>query len=175
MPRLESPTLRLIACTLPMAEAELNEPAALAALLDTEIPRDWPPGEYDRDALLFFRDRLREGGEAAVGWYSWYALRKAPPPALIGACGYFGPPVFCDGHGAVEIGFSVLPGFRGQGLATHMARLLVRHAFAQAEVWCVRARTTADNLASQAVLRKAGLRMTAAKDANGLLCYELQR
>jgi len=111
--RLESPTLRLIACTLPMAEAELSEPAALAALLDTAIPRDWPPGEYDRDALLFFRDRLREGGEAVVGWYSWYALRKAPPHTLIGACGYFGPPVFCGGLGAVEIGFSVLPGFRG--------------------------------------------------------------
>jgi len=158
-----------------MAEAELSEPAALAALLDTEIPSGWPPGEYDRDALLFFRDRLREGGEAAVGWYSWYALRKAPSPVLIGACGYFGPPVSMEGQGAVEIGFSVLPGFRGQGLATQMARMLVQHAFAQAEVRCVRARTTADNLASQAVLRKAGLRLAAEKDTDGLLRYELSR
>jgi len=56
-----------------------------------------------------------------------------------------------------------------------MARLLIQHAFSQAEVRCVRARTTADNLASQAVLRKAGLRRAAENDADGLLCYELSR
>lgn len=34
------------------------------------------PGVYDHDAMRFFRARLLEGGEAASGWYSWYAFAR---------------------------------------------------------------------------------------------------
>jgi len=165
--RLTSPTLTLVAQTLALAEAELSSPAALAALLQVRAPEGWPPGEYDRAALLFFCRSLRRE-PALAGWLSWYALLPGPPATLIGAGGYFGPP---DSAGAVEIGLSVLPAFRRQGLGTAIVRLLLRRAWEFPRVRLVQARTNPDNTASQALLRKAGLRM-AETGADGLLRFE---
>lgn len=86
--------LQLIAANLTHLEAELEAPGALAALLDARVPASWPPGQYDRDAMLFFRTQLIEGGPAVVGWYGWYAVREAIAGAreLVGNGGFFGPP-----------------------------------------------------------------------------------
>jgi RimJ/RimL family protein N-acetyltransferase len=168
--RLTSPGLALVAQTLALAEAELSSPAALADLLQVRAPEAWPPGEYDREALLFFCDSLRRN-PALAGWLSWYALLPGPPATLFGAGGYFGPP---DAAGAVEIGLSVLPAFRRRGLGIAIARLLLSRAWSFAQVRLIQARTSPDNTASQALLRKAGLRL-AGTDADGLLRFEAPR
>ncbi len=157
MLRIATPRLDLVAGTLALAEAELRDPAELAASLGCIVPPSWPPGEYDRTAIEYLRDRMREGGEVCAGWYSWYALERGAaaataPPTLVAAGGYFGPPV----DGEVEIGYSVIPEAQGRGIATEMARALVAHAFEQPLVRSVRAHTFDSNPASIRVLEHCG-------------------
>jgi len=58
----------------------------------------------------------------------------------------------------VSIGYSVLPGFWGQGLGTELASLLVTFATAVLNAREVRATTLDDNPASARVLQKLGFR-----------------
>jgi len=155
-PELASPRLTLVAATLEHVRTELEAPGQLASLLGAEVSGDWPTGEYDRDAMEFFRERLEEGGETAAGWYGWYAVRAADadgPRALVGAGGYFGPP---DEEGRVEIGYSVLPGWQRRGYASELVRALVAQAFTFPRVRQVIAHTTAENAGSVGVLARCG-------------------
>ena len=100
---LQTERLRLIAATLDHLDAERRTPSLLGELLGVALPEDWLPGEYDRDALDYFHERLTAEGAAAAGWYGWYALTLEAggrPGALVGAAGYMGPPA----EGVVEIG-----------------------------------------------------------------------
>ena len=85
------------------AHAELRGPAHVGIMLDAAVPSDWPPGDFDRGAVEFFRKRLLEGGEPV--WYAWYAVAREGRQ-LVGSAGYFGPP---DDTRSVEIGYSVEP------------------------------------------------------------------
>jgi ribosomal-protein-alanine N-acetyltransferase len=147
------PRLHLIPTTLAHLDDELSGGATLGRMLEADVPASWPPGEYDRDAMVFFRERLLEGGEAAVGWYGWYAIDRTGATArLVGAGGYFGPPV----EGRVEIGYSIAPEFRRRGYATELVEALVARAFAIDGIDTMVAHTTHANPASIAVLMKSG-------------------
>ena len=127
-------------------------------LLEAEVPSSWPPGEYDRFAIAYFRDRLIDGGEAVVPWYVWYAIRPAEPgtPATLVACGgYFGPP---SADGTVEIGYSVVPEWRRHGYATELVQALIARAFAAPEVRRILAEADVENVASIGVLTRCGFR-----------------
>ncbi|MBN1141859.1 MAG: GNAT family N-acetyltransferase [Deltaproteobacteria bacterium] len=171
--RLVTARLELIAATVTHLDAELESPARLAALLDVAVEPGWPPGEYDRGAQEFFRQRLAEGGAAVAGWFTWYAVRRRradEPPVLVGAGGYCGPP---SEAGEVEIGFSVMPGWQGWGYATEIAGALAAHAFSEAGVRKVVAHTAPDNAASGRVLEKAGFDRVGSDD--GQHRFELRR
>ena len=148
--------LTLYAATLEHIRTELENPAALTVLLGAEVSAAWPSGEYDRDAMEFFRSRFEEEGAEAEGWYGWYAVREGDhegPRALVGAGGYLGPP---DPSGVVEIGFSILSEWQRRGYASEIVEALVTHAFAQPGVTQVIAHTTVSNVASVAVLTRCG-------------------
>jgi [ribosomal protein S5]-alanine N-acetyltransferase len=165
-PRIVSDRLELVAATLDHVLAEIQAPERLASLLDADVGSGWPPGEYDRGAQEFFRDRLREGGEDAVGWYCWYAVRRGDsgePSILVGAGGYIGPP---HGDAAVEIGYSILPQWRSMGYATEMVEMLVANALADSRVCTIIANTSRDNPASCRVLKKAGFRDAGGQNGN---------
>jgi RimJ/RimL family protein N-acetyltransferase len=150
--RIETSRLTLIAPTATHIRVELNTPEKLSSLLDAYVSPAWPTGEYDRHAMEFFLTRFEEGGEAAEGWYSWYALCSDVSNnshALVGAGGYFGPPT---ADGTVEIGYSVLPEFQRRGYASEMVQGLVNHVFILPEVKHVVAHTTRENPASIKVL-----------------------
>ena len=158
--------LELIPATKALVETELNTPAMLSSAVDAQVPSDWPPGEYDRDALQFFYDRLAEGGDAAVGWYSWYAV-LCPDDGrrtLVGAAGFFGPPV----DGVAEIGYSICAAWRGQGLAGKIIASLAEYA-ATKGVHTLRARTFETNPASIKVLLKQGFRSTGETDEGAIV------
>lgn len=147
--------LHLLPTTLAHLDDELAGAPNLGAMLDAVVPASWPPGEYDRDAIAFFRERYLDEGEAAVGWYGWYAIDRQEGGGadyLVGAGGYFGPPR----EGRVEIGYSIAREFRGRGYATELARMLVGRAFAIDGIDRVVAHTTRANPASIAVLTKCG-------------------
>ncbi|MEU8034703.1 GNAT family N-acetyltransferase [Streptomyces sp. NPDC049099] len=63
-----------------------------------------------------------------------------------------------DETGTAGLGYGVAPETEGRGYATKALRALVHHGFADARVRRVLAETAHDNVASQRVLEKAGLR-----------------
>ena len=138
-PFLRTPRLDLIAATLDHVEAELRSHAALQGLLGANVPEDWPPGEYDRDAQEFFRARLASAGPSQVGWLTWYAVTRdarGRREALVAGAGFLAPPA----DGGVEIGYSVIPAARGRGYATEIVRALVAYAFENPPIRMVRRR-----------------------------------
>jgi RimJ/RimL family protein N-acetyltransferase len=160
--------LNLIPASVSMLEAELASPAELAALLAATVPDGWPPGEYDHSAISYFLDRVRENPEAA-SWYCWYALlRSNEGRILVGAAGFFGPP---DENGRVEIGYSVVSSFAGQGYATEMVQALVQYAVDSGRVKQMIAHTSRDNIGSIRVLEKAGFVFIGAGQEEGVVEY----
>ncbi|MEO8064422.1 MAG: GNAT family N-acetyltransferase [Pseudomonadota bacterium] len=171
---LESNRLTMIASTLEHIRTELESPEKLAGLLNAEVSKSWPTGEYDRDAMEFFRGCFEAGGEAVEGWYGWYAVHQpdsATPRALVGVAGYFGP---MDSDGTLEIGYSVLPEWQRRGFAREMVETLVAHAFTVAETNRVIAHTTEANPASIAVLSRCGFQ-AAGLGREGALRFERPR
>jgi ribosomal-protein-alanine N-acetyltransferase len=165
--------LELIPTTIEHLEAELHEPQRLAHLLGAVIPLGWPPGQYDRDAMQFFHAMLTERGAAAVGWYGWYAIRRAAndhPATLVASGGYFGPP---SADGVVEIGYSVVPDHRRQGYATELVQALTARALDLPKVMRVVAEVHEDNVASVTVLSRCGFRRIGAGRDPGHFRYEL--
>ena len=171
---LRTPRLELVATTLEHIEAELISPQALEPLLGVRIPPSWPPGEYDRDALEFFRDRLRAGGPSQVGWYGWYAMTRddcGRRETLVAGAGYLGPP----SAGSVEIGYSVIPEARGLGYATELVQVLTDHAFTHPEVRFVTAHTSDHNVPSTKVLLQCGFHRVGPGTEPGSVAYRRER
>ena len=173
--RIYTNRLELVAATLSHVRVELETPEQLGKLLNTQTESEWPPGEYDREAQLFFKDKLEEGGTDVIGWYGWYALLRCNmkvPSTLIGAGGYFGPP---DIKGEVEIGFSILSRWQRIGLATEMAIALVQNAYFDRRVKKVIAHTHPSNLASRKVLEKSGFVFINLDEVSGNYRFESYR
>lgn len=171
MPPIRTARLTLVPATLAHAEAELESPAALGALLQAAVPASWPFGEHDRSAMEFFRTQLSEGADA-VGWYGWYALHSRggmAAPVLIGTAGYLGPP---GADGVVEIGYSVAPEHQRNGFATEMAQALVERACAMPTVTRIRAHTAAPNVPSARVLKHCGFQLVGPGSEAGTVLYE---
>lgn len=162
--------LKLVAATVTYLDAELESPDALGRLLGARVPESWPPGEYDRSAIAFFRERLVEDS-AAAGWYGWYAIHRRDV-VVIGAVGYLGPP---DTTGTVEVGYSIVPEYRGQGYGGEIVQALAARAWTFVDVKRVIAHVSAGNTASIKVLERAGFRRSAGEAESGDLKYEQLR
>ncbi|WP_067048825.1 GNAT family N-acetyltransferase [Methanofollis ethanolicus] len=135
---------------VPATAAHLTaDSAALASLLGAAVPDAWPP-ETLADAIPTFLSWLTDD-PGSEGWNLWYIV--APEGVLAGSCGFVGRP---SPGGEAEMGYAVLPAFRGRGYATGAAAALVEWAFAHPEVACVTAQADPANLASVRVLEKVG-------------------
>ena len=144
--------LRLVAGTAVLAAAEIEDRAEFAKLLGAFVPETWPPDNL-KDVLGYFYGLHKEHPEWE-GWLTWYAVRiDNDSPILCGSIGFKGPP---EKRRVVGIGFSVLPEFQGQGLATEMVAGMVRWVKRQSEARQIEAETNIDNTASIRVLEKNG-------------------
>jgi len=85
-------------------------------------------------------------------WVHGYSLVERGSEAVVGSCGFKGPPV----DGVVEIAYGVSPEQQRRGYATEAAAALVAYAFRRTDVSVVRAHTLPDASASQRVLVKCG-------------------
>lgn len=97
--------LTLIAATLALARAELDDRAAFADLLGAAVPETWPP-ESTADALPLFLGWLGAAPDKA-GWFGWYALCRDISDSgqvLVGGGGFLGPPE----DGVVQSGVTVI-------------------------------------------------------------------
>jgi RimJ/RimL family protein N-acetyltransferase len=92
---------------------------------------------------------------AADPWTLGFALVHRATDAVIGTCGFKGPP---GADGMVEIAYGVAPDHQGKGYATEAAEALVAYAFSSGQVRVVRAHTFSEANASARVLAKCGFR-----------------
>lgn len=142
--------LKLLAGTEALAAAEIEDRPEFGRLLGAVVPETWPPDNL-RDVLGYFYGLYKEHPEWE-GWLTWYAIRiDGEYPMLCGGVGFKGPP---DSRGMVEIGYSVLPEFERQGLATEMVGGIVQWVRHRPEVRRLEAETDIDNRASVRVLEK---------------------
>ncbi len=162
--------MKLIPATVDLARAEIRDRGVFERLLGATVPDNWPP-ESLADALPQFLASL-EASPDCVGWFSWYGLAAdtgAAVPVLMASGGFRGPPE----NGTVEIGYSILPQFEGQGYATEMVGALARWALEQPGVTRIVAETEWANPASARVLIKAGFLPVGAVARAGGTRYEL--
>jgi RimJ/RimL family protein N-acetyltransferase len=165
---LTTSRLRLVPATTAMIAAELEDPDQLVEILDAELAPDWPPQHHNSDTLRFWEDALALPGSA--GWWLHYALcTGCGSSTLVGSVGYKGPPR----DGIVEIGYSVVPSWQRQGLATEACRALIESAWRRGAEAVV-AHTLAGLEPSIRVLHKLGF---AASDPTepGVLAFTLVR
>lgn len=167
----QTPRLQILAASRALLTAELHKPQYFPTLLGAVLPAHWPPGDYDREAMQYFLEKLTAGGRDAAGWYNWYALRKAEgdtPRTLVGSGGFMGPP---DAAGLAELGYCIAADWRGQGLGTELVAGLVQQAAATGLVRRLIAHTPPENLLSQRVLLANGF-TSQGTDVNGRLRFE---
>lgn len=142
--------LRLVAGTKALAAAEIEDRIEFARILGAFVPETWPTDNL-RDTSSYFYGLYKEHPDWE-SWLTWYAIRTDNDcPILCAGIGFKGPP---DERGMVEIGYSVLPEFQGQGLATEMVAGMVQWAKHLPEIRHIEAETNIDNGASIRVLEK---------------------
>jgi RimJ/RimL family protein N-acetyltransferase len=158
-------------------------PVAVAEALvrgDLERPATWDPGFPAEGTLSAARMLL--GAYEALGrdpgdspwWFFAVVVEGADERGagawVVGDAGFHGPPPD-EGTVEVEVGYQVVPGWRGRGVATRACALLLEHAWRHgAEL--VRAEVEPDNPdgdASRAVLLANGFR------AEGQLGFVVER
>ncbi len=149
---IETARLRLVPVTQAHVAALCRSRAALAALLGATVPDDWPVGAPDAtvcpDALNFLTAQTEAGN-----WPVYFYLHRQDN-RLVGDGGFKGRP---DARGAVEIGYALVPAYRGQGLATEAAEAILAWAFAHPRLKAVTAETLPGGQASMRVLGKLGM------------------
>jgi RimJ/RimL family protein N-acetyltransferase len=123
-------------------------------LVEGEQPswhREYPlPDTIDAIAMLVAAHRAMLGKVSASP--AWWIHQIVVDGVVIGDIGFHGPP---SPELAVEIGYSVVPAWRGRGVATRACALIVQQAW-QDGADTVIAETDAGNVASQAVLLRNG-------------------
>jgi ribosomal-protein-alanine N-acetyltransferase len=108
------------------------------------------PDSIDAIAMLFASHRAMLG--AVKESPAWWIHQMIVDGVVVGDIGFHGPP---GPELAVEIGYSVVPAWRGRGVASRACSLILQQAW-QDGADTVVAETDADNVASQAVLVRNG-------------------
>jgi RimJ/RimL family protein N-acetyltransferase len=175
MLKLHTARLELVAAPAAVTRNEAAGVTDWFAPLEVEPPAAWPPPFHDQTSQTWFARRI-EREPAPRGWLLWYVVRT-PDAALhrrvlIGNGGFRGAP---DARGSVELGYSLLPPWQGQGYGTELASALVAWAFSHDDVQRVLAVTYPALVASIRVLEKNGFqRICRGADIHSLV-FELRR
>lgn len=136
--------LTLVPVTAEMKAAMHRSRGEFASLVGVSLPEGWPQ----------FPEAFATGGPAPLPPWSGFLFVDRPASALIGNGGLVAPP---DERGAVEIGYEIAPQYRNKGYATEAAQALVALALENGAS-TVEAHTLAEVNASNAVLKKLGMR-----------------
>ena len=166
MEALYTERLRLVALTPDLAQTALEDRVKLGQMLGTRVPQTWPGADFAR-----MLPRLAQGVElASPETEPTRLIIHTTDRVLIGETGFHGPP---DGSGTVEVGYSIVPDYRGRGFAFEATRALIDRVFERPGVRRVIATCLDDNHASIRVLEKLGMRRTGS--AGETLRFELRK
>jgi ribosomal-protein-alanine N-acetyltransferase len=170
MSNLRTERLMLVALTPGLARAALEDRAQLGRRLGVRVPVTWPGADFAR-----MLPRIAQGAErgepgAEPGAEPTRLIVHEVDRTLIGETGFHGPP---DESGTVEVGYSIVPDYRGQGFALEATRALIDEAFARPDVCRITAACLDDNVASLKVLERLGMRLVGATGET--LRFELRK
>ncbi len=119
---------------------------------DGHLAESFPLGEIIPSVIAAMLGVYQKTGFVRP-WIGYLALRA---DECIGTCAFKSPP----NNGRVEIAYFTFPGHEGQGVATLMARELLRIAAREDASVCITAQTLPEENASTAILAKLGFRRT---------------
>jgi RimJ/RimL family protein N-acetyltransferase len=123
----------------------MNSPGWLQYIGDRQV--------YSKeDAVEYIRTRITPQFER-LSYGSYTVLRKSDE-TKIGTCGLYDR----DGINGIDIGYALLPDFQGNGYAFEAVDQLKGLAFNQFGLTKIHAITNKENLSSQRLLKKIGLR-----------------
>jgi len=151
---ISTPNLNLIPCELKHFEAILRSQEELRDLLGVKVFDGWFdfPGVAGVEAIRFAYEHLKKHPDL-LGWWT-YLVVHVKDNALVGQGGYKGR---ADESGMVEIGYAIIPDYRGRDVATEAAQGLVDFAFSHSHIQSVDAHTLAEQNGSTRVLEKVGM------------------
>jgi len=120
-----------------------------------------------------FKKRV-EDAKQSDPWQFGFAIIHKTENALIGTCGFPGPP---DSNGVAEIAYGIAPAFQNRGYATEAAKALIDFATKDSRVKTICAHTLAEENPSTSVLKKCGLRKVgdAVDTENGLAVWRWEK
>ena len=150
--------LEIAALTPAMIEALVDGDRAGAADLlgGASVPDDWP----DRHDERFLRLRLGQlRAHDELQEWSVRGVVSLEDRALIGHIGFHGPPGVnaLRRADAVEVGYSIFPGYRRRGFATESVRGLIEWARAEHGIRAFIASVSPDNAPSLGVVARLGM------------------
>lgn len=171
--RLFTTRLELVAATVKLAQAEIENLSALAELLNVPKPANWPPPLNDENSQRSLLAALENAEPDSAGWNLWFCIRREPRE-LVGNAGFKGSP----GDGLVEIGYSMLEAHQRNGYCTEAVKALIAWAFGHSAVQTVIAHTLPELVPSIRVMEKCGLSFAGegpTEDGMQTIRYELPR
>ena len=156
---------RLTAADAPFMQELLNDPDFMRFVGDRGV-------RTDDEARAYVRNRIERSYDA-LGFGLYLVERKADG-ARAGICGL----VKRDGLEDVDLGFALLPPFRGLGIASESAAAVVAHARRDAGLRRLVAITDPDNRDSIRVLERLGFAFAGmirlAADASEVRLFRLE-
>lgn len=147
----------------------LSREQAERILAGDRAGQHWSPGYPRQDDRDVARMAMRHD-PSADPWFGPLQIVERETGLVVGALGCFGPP---GADRTVELGYGVAPEVEGRGIATEALCALLDRVFGTGRVGRVIADTTHDNVGSQRVMEKCGMRRYTSDDR--LHHYELLR
>ncbi|HET9878347.1 MAG TPA: GNAT family N-acetyltransferase [Candidatus Limnocylindria bacterium] len=150
---IRSPRLELPALTVPQYERLIiGDGATVGRELDAIFGDDWLA---DANWLLILRRRQLAEHPDHQPWLVRPLIRREPgtEPDTIGYVNFHGPP---SDEGIAEIGYALLPAWRGRGYAVEAARATLASALDDPRVRTLRASVSPDNERSLRLIAKLG-------------------
>jgi [ribosomal protein S5]-alanine N-acetyltransferase len=151
--KLETERLELVPLTPKLARMALEDREQLGRCLGARVPPVWPGAAFT-SMLPLLASGFEEPSDASPPLPTRLVVHREDV-VLVGETGFHGPP---DRDGTVEVGYSIVPEYRGKGIALEATRELVRDAILRGGVRRVIAECEPDNMPSIQVLEKLGMR-----------------
>lgn len=151
MPVFETERLMMITLTADMMEAVLKGQGELEKFSPYQLAPEWPMDVY-KQLFPYKINKFRKNPQENE-WEGAIVLKGEN--RIIGDMGYKGGP---DWEGAINIGYSIVPAYQGNGYATEMGNAMIKWGLNQPGVRKVVATCYPTNIASIRVLEKIGLR-----------------
>jgi len=144
---IKTDRLKLIPCDESILQGLIDGNLQKYEIIDGWVTDD------TQEALPVFLSMVKTG-ESPLGWGMWLMVLKGTN-FIIGGNGFIGKP---DKNSSVEIGYSIAPEYRRQGLTLEACSALVKWAFEHEEVKAVKAKCESSNVASIKLLEKLGMK-----------------